>query len=597
MEKMQKIPLRVFYRTIDDLILNQQSDAAISRAKYLLQKFPKNLSVYRLLGKAFLDKQDFENAEFIFNKILAIDPDDFVSHIGLSIISQNFGDLEKAQISMMLAYELQPSNESLQNEVKRLHESRTDAALNKIRMTRGTLIKMYSRSQLADQTIAEARLGIQESPDRVDYKIHLAKMLDTSGKEIDAIQTCMEIIQILPYCYAALLILFKRISPKNDSSATSIFKSRLSELDPYFTYMGTETNSVEDIPDISIMIEERSEPENTIDNLNTFINNEWEIPASEIVELKSIDTNEDWNSIISEAVSNEALGSALSDSTYEEIILPFEKDSNFSDNITNPIENMIKGSEEDYFSSNINSDENNPLVLSGLSVTSDEIRPEFEKTDGTNTQYSTNKHIEDKSKNNLKELFKSKLTGSKASNNVPNWVFSENETDDTSEMESLTPDGNHLNNSLPSNFGVDGMTDHNAPISSNLSTISKNINESFDWITENSEETNHMQVKTTNVLDDTQRIYIISDNSEEIMNQAFNSIEKEDYTFAHLCFSKLIQNDFKLNQVAELLENYVNENPKTLDLWLILAEIYKRLGLEEKTLSALVRAQNNLSFK
>ncbi|MDO9545235.1 MAG: tetratricopeptide repeat protein, partial [Pelolinea sp.] len=114
---MQKVPLRVFYRTIDDLILNQQSDAAISRSKCLLQEFPKNLSVYQLLGKAFLDKQEFDDANTVFEKILEIDPDDFVSHIGISIISESFGNLDKALESMRRAYELQPSNESLQNEV------------------------------------------------------------------------------------------------------------------------------------------------------------------------------------------------------------------------------------------------------------------------------------------------------------------------------------------------------------------------------------------------------------------------------------------------------------------------------------------------
>ena len=62
MDIMHKIPLRVFYRKIEELIVNQRSDAAISRSEYLLEKYPKNITVYKLLGKAFLEKQ-----EFVFN--------------------------------------------------------------------------------------------------------------------------------------------------------------------------------------------------------------------------------------------------------------------------------------------------------------------------------------------------------------------------------------------------------------------------------------------------------------------------------------------------------------------------------------------------
>ena len=81
MDTMHKIPLRMFYKKIEELILNQQSDAAISRAEYLLEKYPKNIYVYKLLGKAFLDKQEFDYANTVFEKILLVEPDDFVSHI------------------------------------------------------------------------------------------------------------------------------------------------------------------------------------------------------------------------------------------------------------------------------------------------------------------------------------------------------------------------------------------------------------------------------------------------------------------------------------------------------------------------------------
>ena len=160
MDTMQKIPLRVFYRKIEELIINQQSDLAISRAEYLLEKYPKNIAVYKLLGKAFLEKQEFDFANTIFEKILRVEPDDFVSHIGISIIAESFGNLEKSLNSMRRAYELEPSNESLQTEVKRLQKAKDGFAPDQVRLTTGYL------PALRCQTSSPAR---PESKSRREY--------------------------------------------------------------------------------------------------------------------------------------------------------------------------------------------------------------------------------------------------------------------------------------------------------------------------------------------------------------------------------------------------------------------------------------------
>ena len=123
MDTTHKIPLRQFYRKIEDLIINKSSEAAILYAKLLLEKFPRNIAVYQLLGKSLLDKKEFDNANLIFNTILRVDPDNLVSYIGISLIAENFGNLNEALDNMIRAFELQPSNESLQNEVKRLYKA------------------------------------------------------------------------------------------------------------------------------------------------------------------------------------------------------------------------------------------------------------------------------------------------------------------------------------------------------------------------------------------------------------------------------------------------------------------------------------------
>ena len=683
---MQKIPLRVFYRTIDDLIINHQSDAAVSRALYLLQEFPRNLSVYQLLGKALLDKQEFDTAGIVFEKILEIDPDDFVSHIGISIISENFGDQEKALESMICAYELQPSNESLQNEVKRLQESSAGAAPEQLRLTRGTLIKMYSHSQLAEQTIAEARLGIHESPDRIDYKIHLAKMLNYSKHNIEAVETCIEILRTLPYCYTALLILYNCIPSTTISENSSVSKSRLIEMDPYFAFMKPEINSVDDIPDIAVMVEEHNEPEKPIEHIGEFIKLSWESSSLDHVKTGTSPQLGDWTSIINEAVSNKNIGSPITDTTYEEVILPeeeidvpkeevgvlededigimegkvvvpYEEIISPSEEIVVPEENVdipegkeaILPDEEDVGvndeevvvpyeeivvpEENVDIPEGKEVILPDEEVeiseedvgfTEEEVPPadefifpyedvgvtdeevfaptkEFDIPNKIVDEFSTletqKEHKEMSSKGKLLNNLKSSGSDSSENKNVPDWILEDSKSEEPLEIVAKIIEKFLSEDSLSTNFSTDGMTDHDSPVNLELENFTLQKKDIHNWEAEHSEHDLEDQHESSVILDDTQKIKILSDDPDKLIVQAFNSLDEEDHHFTKRCFSKLIQNNHQLPKIAERLENICQDNPDKLDLYLILVDTYKKLGLDEKSLAALFKAQNNLSFK
>lgn len=590
MQPTQKIPLRLFYRTIDDLIINHQSDAAISRSTYLLQEFPKNLSVYQLLGKALLDKQEFDTAFIVFEKILEIEPDDFVSHIGISLISENSGNPGKALESMRRAYELQPSNESLKNEVKRLQDTSSDGSPEQVRLTRGTLIKMYSRSQLADQTIAEAHLGIQESPNRIDYKIHLAKMLDFSGKNAEAVETCMDIIRTHPYCYAALFILYRNIPATPNSDNSSDYKTRLSELDPYFAFMKPETDCVDNIPDIAIMVEERNESEKPIENFGSFLKNIWEISSLDHVNTTETNTqNEDWASIINDAVSNNTVGAPITDTTYEQVVLPEatviapEEVIDSGKQVVVPEDEIVALEEVDFAPEQVE-------VAPEEEVVAPEVVVEF-------SVLETQKQPEDiTAKDNLLRILKSNSSNTSDKNEVPDWILENNKSDDTFENVTNIEENLSSQDTLSTNFGEDGMTDHDSPVNLELEPFPSQKKDSINWEMEHTEHELENQQASSVVLDDTQKIKISSDDPEKLILQAFNSLDNNDFQFAKQCFSKLIQKNYQLPNIAERLENVCQDNPEQLDLWLILVAIYKKLGLEEKSLAALFKAQNNLSF-
>jgi tetratricopeptide (TPR) repeat protein len=272
---MGSIALREYHRKIESLIENHQIEEALSHCANILSKYPKEIETYRKLGKIFLEKQDYKLAERTFKIILSVYPDDFVANVGLSFLNENNGEMNKAIDHMLIAFELQPANVSLQDELKRLYNKRDNVEPNKIRLTRGALIKMYARSNLYEQAIAEIKLGLYEKPNRVDFKLTLGDMLWKSGKHIEAVETCVDIVSLLPYCWKANEILDLAFQDLHKDQTDNNYRSRLIELDPYYRYMLPTTKELADIPDIAEQIDFDVDAENITIDWNDFLSKTW----------------------------------------------------------------------------------------------------------------------------------------------------------------------------------------------------------------------------------------------------------------------------------------------------------------------------------
>ena len=140
---MAKISLRMYNREIEGLVeQGQRLDEAIAHCRHILQTFPKHLETYRLLGKAYLEAKRYEQAVDIFQRVLVAAPEDFVAHVGMSIIADDKGKLDDAIWHMERAFEVQPSNAAIQGELQRLFGRRDGVEPPKIRLTRGALAHM-----------------------------------------------------------------------------------------------------------------------------------------------------------------------------------------------------------------------------------------------------------------------------------------------------------------------------------------------------------------------------------------------------------------------------------------------------------------------
>ena len=171
---MAKIPLRAYNQEIERLIENGRTDEAIAHCRHILQVYPRYVDVYRLLGKAFLETQRYGDAADIFQRVLSSIPDDFVAQVGMSIIREDEGNLDEAIWHMERAFEVQPANSAIQDELRRLYGRRDGIEPPKIRLTRGALARMYTKGDLYQQALAEIRAAFAENPNRIDLQVLLA---------------------------------------------------------------------------------------------------------------------------------------------------------------------------------------------------------------------------------------------------------------------------------------------------------------------------------------------------------------------------------------------------------------------------------------
>jgi len=228
---MTKISLRVYNREVEAMIESGQVDEAIAHCQYILKTFPMHLETYRLLGKAFLETRRYSDAADIFQRVLNSVPEDFVSHVGMSIIRDDENKLDEAIWHMERAFEVQPSNPAIQDELRKLYGRRDGVQPPKVRLTRDALANMYAQGALYSQAIAEIRAVLADDPNRPDLQVMLARAYSKDGRKKQAIEICTELLKIYPYCFDALRTFIDLMPPGDQHEFTQ-------------TYRATSTNSL-----------------------------------------------------------------------------------------------------------------------------------------------------------------------------------------------------------------------------------------------------------------------------------------------------------------------------------------------------------------
>jgi tetratricopeptide (TPR) repeat protein len=252
---MASISLRAYHRQIEEWIDQGLYDQAIAHCRHILKYYPKCLETYRLLGKAFLESQKFGDANDIFQRILSSLPDDFISHVGMSIIREDESNLNEAIWHMERAFEIQPSNNAIQGELRRLYGRRDGIEPPKVNLNRSALARMYLKGNLHSQAIAEIRMALAEEPQRPDLDVLLAKAYFETKQIPEAKEIANQILAKLPYCYEAIYLLWQISLHDGKETEAERHLTKLAELDPYAAHLNKNISSTELVPDTAVLLE------------------------------------------------------------------------------------------------------------------------------------------------------------------------------------------------------------------------------------------------------------------------------------------------------------------------------------------------------
>lgn len=247
--------LRSYLKEIEIHIEQNRNDQAIAHCLNILKKYPNSVDALRFLGQAYLESKKYPESVDCFEKVISIVPDDFVSHVAFSSIKEEERDLDLAIYHMELAFDSQPSNIIVQEELKRLIEKRDGSPPEKISLSRGALVRMYAKGELFQQAINEINAALSTNPERADLRILLAEMLLKSNAAVQAAEICNQIIETLPFCLVPNQILYQIYLENGLSENSKSVLERLISINPYYSWIVPLSTSVEEVPDERIQIE------------------------------------------------------------------------------------------------------------------------------------------------------------------------------------------------------------------------------------------------------------------------------------------------------------------------------------------------------
>lgn len=229
--KLQTNPattLRDYLQQTEDLISRGEHEEALARCQHILAQHPESLEAQRLLGEVYFAQGKLEEAQQAFDWVLMNDPENVVVYCDRALISESLSDFDTALDCYQQAYELSRGNSHIREEFNKLSAR---SGQQGFMFSRAGLARLYTRGDLVTQAIQEWEAVLAVTPERLDARLGLLEALWREGLYDRTEQLARQILQDVPGCLKAQLLLAHIISPRDLHQAEDLIK-RAEALDP-----------------------------------------------------------------------------------------------------------------------------------------------------------------------------------------------------------------------------------------------------------------------------------------------------------------------------------------------------------------------------
>ncbi len=255
---MTRTSLRETLAQIDRLLAGGQAGSAQAECRYILRVFPKNITAYRLLGRACMELAGYSEAADIFLRLLSSVPDDFTSHLALALIREHEGKLEAAIWHIQRAAEAKPALRVVQAETARLVALRDQpppSGAPPAGLSRVAQARLYLLGSCYPQALAELQIAESEYPARHDIPVLLAEAYEQASQPEQAVRASRRAIAALPYSLQANRILFIDAMLSDCPEQALPYRQCLQELDPYWAYVTAANLDPQQVPEHAVMLD------------------------------------------------------------------------------------------------------------------------------------------------------------------------------------------------------------------------------------------------------------------------------------------------------------------------------------------------------
>jgi tetratricopeptide (TPR) repeat protein len=225
---MAQTTLRDRIQSIEDAISAGHIDAAMADCQEILARYPDALEIQRLLGEVYLAQGRLEEAQQTFDWILINDPENVIAYCDRALICEHQSDIDTALDCYQQAYELSRGNSQIRQEFNHLSAK---AGQQEFMLSRAGLARLYMRGDLLTQAMQEWEAVLASAPDRMDARLGSMETHWREGIYDQVEQIASHILEDIPNCEKALLLLAHVTSTFNMQRARELVQ-RAELLDP-----------------------------------------------------------------------------------------------------------------------------------------------------------------------------------------------------------------------------------------------------------------------------------------------------------------------------------------------------------------------------